>query len=276
MTISLDRARDYVFTHGMPWERALFSWHFDDGPLEHVHRCLLCYKNADGGWGHGLEFDLKAPVSHPAALEYLLGMMHYHDIPVGSLLDGTVAWLERQQRPDGTLRNPENLGKWPLAYWWRDWGGQKEPDSIVGNLHALGLATPALLNVTRHRAEKVHTLKSIRENDWLFMTYHAFDYFMNIDDFPRLTEFRQATLDHTLALAETLAPERYYTLFLFAPDPESEVARALPPATLARCLDHLATTQREDGGWVDEHDLAWWQPITTINVLVALRRYGRL
>ena len=89
----------------------------------------------------------------------------------------------------------------------------------------MGLATPSLLNVTRHWAERNHSIESIRANDWLFMTYHAFDYFMNIDDFPRLAEFRQATLDHTLALAETLAPERHYTLFLFAPRPTSGLAR---------------------------------------------------
>ena len=173
----------------MLWERALFSWRFDDGPLEQLQRCLLCYKNADGGWGHGLEQDLKAPLSHPAALEYLLGVLRYHDIPVGALLDGTVAWLERQQLPDGSLRNPTELGKWPLAPWWTEWGGQKAPDSIVGNLHALGLATPRLLNATRHWAEQHHSVEGIRSNDWLFMTYHAFDYFMNIDDFPQLAEF---------------------------------------------------------------------------------------
>ena len=111
MTISLDRARDYVFTHGMPWERALFSWRFDDGPLEHLQRCLLCYKNADGGWGHGLEHDLKAPLSHPAALEYLLGVLRYHDIPVGTLLDGTVAWLERQQLAGRLAAQPDGAGQ---------------------------------------------------------------------------------------------------------------------------------------------------------------------
>ncbi len=276
MTISLDRARHYVFTHGMLWERALFSWHFDEGPLEHLHNSLLCYKNPDGGWGHGLEHDLKTPQSHPAALEYLLSMLRYHEIPVGTLLDGTLAWLERQQGPDGALRNPQGMDKWPLAHWWAGWGGQKAPDAIVGNLQALGLATPALLERTRAWAQANHSLEAIRANDWLFMTYHAFDYFMHIDDFPRLAEFRQATLDHTLALAEALAPERHYTLFFFAPRPESEVARALPPPTLGRCLDHLATSQREDGGWADEHDLPWWQPVTTVNVLVALRRFGRL
>ncbi len=276
MTISLDRARDYVFTHGMLWERALFSWRFDDGPLEQLQRCLLCYKNADGGWGHGLEHDLKAPLSHPAALEYLLGVLRYHDIPPGTLLDGTVAWLERQQQPDGSLRNPTELGNWPLAPWWTEWGGQKQPDSIVGNLHALGLATPRLQNATRHWAEQHHSLEGIRSNDWLFMTYHAFDYFMNIDDFPQLAGFRAATLAHTVALAETLIPKRHYTLFFFAPDPASAVARALPEAALTRCLDTLATTQREDGGWADEHDLPQWQPVTTINVLTALQRYGGL
>lgn len=276
MSVSLQRARDYVFRHGMPWERALFSWRFDHGPLQQLQRCLRAYKNDDGGWGHGLEHDLQAPLSHPAALEYLLSMLRYHNIPPGNLLDGSVAWLERQQQPDGSLRNPPGLGRWPLAPWWAEWGGQKEPDSIVGNLHALGLATPTLLQRTRRRAEQQHSLPRIRANDWLFMTYHSFDYFMHIDDFPRLTDFRTAVLEHTLTLAATLVPQRHYTLFFFAPDPASPVARALPPATLRRCLDTLATTQRADGGWADEHDLPQWQPITTINVLTALQRYGRL
>ena len=276
MTVSLDRARDYVFRNGMPWERALFSWRFDDGPLQQLYRCLLCYKNEDGGWGHGLEHDLKAPLSNPAALEYLLGVLRYHAIPPGSLLDGSVAWLERQQQPDGSLRNPAALARWPLAPWWTEWGGQKQPDSIVGNLQALGLATPALLANTRRWAEAHHSLDDIRANDWLFMTYHAFDYFMHIDDFPRLADFRAATLEQVLALAQTLIPQRHYTLFFYAPEPGSPVAQALPPETLARCLDTLAMTQREDGGWADEHNLPQWQPVTTINVLTALQRYGRL
>ena len=276
MTISLDRARDYVFTHGMPWERALFSWRFDDGPLEHLQRCLLCYKNADGGWGHGLEHDLKAPLSHPAALEYLLGVLRYHDIPVGTLLDGTVAWLERQQLAGRLAAQPDGAGQVAAGAVVDGVGRAEAPDSIVGNLHALGLATPRLLNATRHWAEQHHSVEGIRSNDWLFMTYHSFDYFMNIDDFPQLAGFRAATLAHTVALAETLIPKRHYTLFFFAPEPDSPVAQALPEAALSRCLDTLATTQREDGGWADEHDLPQWQPITTINVLTALQRYGGL
>jgi len=46
-------------------------------------------------------------------------------------------------------------------------------------------------------------------------------------------------------------------------------------ALLARCLDVLEHAQQPEGHWVDQHNLKQWQSMTTINVLLALRRYGR-
>lgn len=276
MSVSVRKARDFVFSNGALWERELYRALFDYGPMEHLHQCLLCYKNLDGGWGHGLEHDLKTPDSHPAALEYLLTVIRDFDLPVGSLLEGAPQWLEQNQQEDGSLKNPDSLRDYPAAPWWVEWGGQTMPDSIVGNLTRLGLVTPSLAATTQQWVQANHSLEKIRANSWLFMAYHAYDYFMNVDDFPEIEMWRQAVIQNIVDCASKAPEKQYYTLFAFAPAPDSPVARALPAGLLDRFLDHLQDTQRADGGWDDEHNMPHWQPVVTIGILHTLRSYGRL
>ena len=276
MAVSMRKARDYVFSNGTLWERALYSYLFDDGPLARLHQCLLCYKNPDGGWGHGMEHDVKAPFSHPLALEYLLTVIRDYDLPVGNLLDGTPQWLMNHRAEDGSLCNPAALREYPMAPWMIEMGGQKMPDSIVGNLTRLGLVTPSLAESTRRWVQANLSLERVRDNDWLFMAYHAYDYFMNVRDFPDLEEYQFATVQNIVDCAMHAPEKQYYSLFAFAPTPESPVARALPDGLLDRFLDYLRESQRDDGGWSDEHGLPQWMPIVTIGVLHTLKRYGRL
>lgn len=276
MAVSLRKARDFVFGSGTLFERALFRYLFAAGPLAHVHQCLLCYKNADGGWGNGLEHDLKCPDSHPAALEYLLFIHRDLGLPISDLLAGTPEWLERNQEVDGSLKNPPTLRDYPIAPWWNEWGGQRAPDSIVGSLTRLGRVTPALAASTRRWVQANHTLQSIRENDWLFMAYHAHDYFMNVDDYPEVEAYRHAVIENIAACAQAMPEKQYYVLFQFAPRPDSPVAQALPQHILSRSLDYLMETQQEDGHWSDEHGLPQWLSYATILSLNALRSYERL
>ena len=276
MSVSLQKARDFVFANGILMERALFSYLLDDGSLAHLHACLLAYKNPDGGWGHGLEHDLKTPESNPLALEYLLGILCRYDIPVGNLLDGTPEWVEAAQQDDGTLRNPPGLRDYPIAPWWNEWGGQTKPDSIVGHLTQLGLVTPKLTETTRRWVQANHSFETITANEWLFMGYHAFDYFMNVGDFPDVEHYRAAVIQNLVDRAAQMPAKQYYDLFYFAPIPDTQLAQALPDGFIDRCLDYFEATQREDGGWDDQHGLAHWQPSVTIRILMALKRYGRL
>ena len=276
MTISIRKARDYVFGSGTLWERALYSYLFDAGPLVRVQQCLLGYKNPDNGWGNGLEHDLKVPDSHPAALEYLLGVLRDFEIPAGDLLDGTPQWVERQQNADGSLINPPTLKDYPIAPWWAEWGGQTAPDSIVGNLTRMGLVTPALAETTKQWVQANHSLDKIRANEWLFMNYHAYDYFMNVSDFPEVEQYRLAIIENIVTRAAKIPEAQYHSFFAFAPTPDSPVVRALPAGLLDNMLDYLQATQRDDGGWSDQHNMAHWQPAVTMTVLMILRRYGRI
>jgi hypothetical protein len=69
---------------------------------------------------------------------------------------------------------------------------------------------------------------------------------------------------------------KLFPFFQFAAGPESPVARDAPHGLVDRLLDHLGSSQREDGGWDDEHGLVYWQPYFSTVILLALKRFGRV
>ncbi len=277
--ISIEKARSYVHANGTLWERALWDYLFDAGPIERVHQTLLCYKNSDGGWGHGLEHDIKCPGSNPLQLEFLLSVLRDTGIPPGNLLMDTPQWVETIQQADGTLRNPTNLLEYHHAPWWNT-GGQTVPDAITGNLIRYGNCTPSITNATKSWVIKNLTLEKIHSNDWLFMAYHAHDYFMNISDFPDLKTYRQAVVNNIIQCAaahiENQELSKARALFRFAAAPSTEIANAVPSSLLEQILDHLEASQRDDGGWDDEHDLPYWQPYHSTKALLTLKNYKRI
>ena len=276
MAFDLGKAREFVYRNGTLLERALFAWLFDDGCLERLHQIILCYKNPDNGFGHGLEHDIKAPQSHPLALEYLLGLMKHGAVPPGSIFAGTADWIEAQMDERGDLRNPPETRAYPLEPWWQEEGGQTMPDAIVGNLIHFGFATPSLIEKTKAWVLANYTPAKVQDNEWLFMAYHAFDFFFAVDDSAgpaTLSGWRRWT-----TLWPAPKPRRRInidSLFVFAPTPDSMIARALPAGLPDRFLDVLSNAQQPEGNWLDQHNLPQWYPMTTINVLLALKRYGR-
>ncbi len=277
--ISLEKSRTFVHANGTLWERALWDYLFDQSPIDRLYQTLLCYKNPDGGWGHGLEHDIKCPQSNPLQLEFLLAILRDTGIPPGNLLKGTPQWVESIQQADGTLSNPTNLLDYHHAPWWNA-GGQTMPDSITGNLTRYGSCTPSIANTTKSWVIKNLTLEKIHSNDWLFMAYHAHDYFLNVTDFPDLKIYRQAVVNNIIQCATTHVENQEFSkaraLFRFATAPNTEIANAVPPSLLEQILDYLEASQRDDGGWDDEHDLSYWQPYHSTTTLLTLRSFNRI
>ena len=201
-----------------------------------------------------------------------------YEIPLGDLLDGTAQWLEQVQKPDGALAQPDSLYGYPHAPWWGtdDLGGQQEPDSIVGNLNRLGFATPQLSTTTRTWVQRERTLDKIAEFDWLFMCYHLHDYFFNVDDFPDLETYQQATVAAIIRCAEKAEAAQLGAIFSFVPRPDALLADKIPQRLVDQALEMLLEGQQDDGAWHDEHGLAQWFPMQTISALVTLERFGKL
>jgi hypothetical protein len=274
MAVDTKKARDFVYANGTLWERALFAWLFQNGSLERVHQCLLCYKNPDNGFGHALEHDICYPDSHPLALEYLLRLLVDTDLPPGNLLDGAAEWVQANQQEDGFLVRKPELMDYPFAPWWNE-GGQNIPDSIVGNLMKFGKANAAIINKTRAWVQQHLTLDNIRNEAWLFMLYHPYDYFNADSEFPNVEAYRTATIEQIVKLGLQAPDNQLHSLTMFMHSPQSAIAKA-SPQLVERTLSYLEATQLEDGSWHDQHNLPqWWASCTILNLLT-LRRFGRL
>ena len=273
MPIDIKKARDFVYANGTLWERALFAYLFQNGSLERVHQCLLCYKNPDSGFGHALEHDIRYPDSHPLALEFLLRVMQDTDLPPGNLLDGDAEWVQANQQEDGYLVRKPELLDYPHAPWWSE-GGQNIPDSIVGGLMKFGKANEAIISKTRAWVQQHLTLDSIRNEAWLFMLYHAFDYFNADATFPNIEQYRKATIERIVSLGQQIPDNQMHSLCTFIPSPQSAVAQAAPQL-VEHMLSHLESTQLPDGSWHDQHNLPQWWSYCTILNLLTLRRFGR-
>ncbi len=65
LTSAFDRAAEFIATSARPLERAQFEYHFGSGTVASVLKELGKFQNEDGGFGHGVEPDVRMPHSSP-------------------------------------------------------------------------------------------------------------------------------------------------------------------------------------------------------------------
>ena len=64
-TPDLSKATDFLWRTARLLERRRFAYLFLDGEQQAVLEALRPYQNPDGGFGNGLEPDVRGPVSQP-------------------------------------------------------------------------------------------------------------------------------------------------------------------------------------------------------------------
>ncbi|MFO7742262.1 MAG: hypothetical protein R6X31_08115, partial [Anaerolineae bacterium] len=62
-----NRARAFLKAQARPLDRALFEYRFEGATADRVVAKLAQYQNADGGFGHALEPDVRTPSSSALA-----------------------------------------------------------------------------------------------------------------------------------------------------------------------------------------------------------------
>ena len=72
------KARSFVEDEGRPLERAKLAFHLDGAGPDAVVSELAEFQNADGGFGHGLEPDLRTPAT--SALATTVGMQTLREV----------------------------------------------------------------------------------------------------------------------------------------------------------------------------------------------------
>jgi hypothetical protein len=294
MDMDLNAAATFVSTHGRILERRRMQLLLGEGTTEDVLTALDAYRNADGGYGWGLEPDLRSTTSQPVAamhaLEALAEVRDTKSRRAPELLD----WLSGQTFPDGGV---------PFILPFSDRAGSA-PHWATGDPTVSTLQMTAQLAAQAHRLARYRS--DVAEHPWLApATSYCLDVIEQTNTSPHAYEL-MFVLRFLDAVAERTPRARplverfsgYVTkdgphpvtggaegevlhLLDFTPYSDGPSRAAFSPQAVAADLDRLASEQRSDGGWEVTYD-SWspagaleWRGYATVQAVTVLRN-GRL
>jgi hypothetical protein len=290
MSDRIAAARSFMAAHARTLDRRRFELLFDGGDAEPVLAALRAYRNSDGGYGHGLEPDLRAPESQPAAalhaFEVFADVAPLTAPEAAELCD----YLDAIALPDGGL---------PFALPIEDPSGCA-PFWAHADPHAFSLQITAIVAahanrvaahdpvVARHpwlaRATSccLAAIDALEEAPGAYVLAFALQLLDAVHDreerapgmLARLSEL--VPRDGRLCVTGGLADEALRPLDL-APAPGRPARTLLDDAAVAADLERLAAEQEEDGGWsVDFQSFSpaaalEWRGYATVRAVSVLR-----
>ena len=284
-------AAAFVAANARVLDRRRFQRLFEDGPVlgsAPVRDAVAAYRNDDGGFGHALEPDCRAPGSQPAAAEMALRVLDEADAWDEDLVRGACDWLMAVAPAEGGAAfveaNPQALADWPHAPWWVPEEGH--PASLIatgmiaGTLHARGVSHPWLDGATQVMWNRLSTLTEPSGYEMfgvLRFLQHVPDRDRALEAFGRVGPL---LIERNLVALDPEAPGEVHGVLDFAPEPDSLARGLFDDVTVKAHLDHLAHAQRDDGGWTFNW-LAWspaaeldWRGFLTVDALRVLRANG--
>ena len=253
-TPDFNAAAAFVAANARVLDRRRFQRLFEDGPAAPVRDAVAGDRNDDGGFGHALEPDCRAPGSQPAAAEMALRVLDETDAWDDDLVRGACDWLMAVAPAEGGAAFVEpTLAGWPHAPWWVPDEGH--PASLIatgmiaGTLHARGVSHPWLDGATEVMWNRISTLTEPGG-------YEMFGVLKFLQHVPHRDRALEAfgrvgplIIERNLVALDPEAPGEVHGVHEFAPEPGSLARSLFDDVTVKAHLDHLAQAQRDDGGW---------------------------
>ncbi len=290
MTIDMDAARDFMATHARVLDRRRFELLDGGADPAGTLAALEGYGNPDGGYGWGLEGDLRSPESQPAAALHAFEV--FHDVAPATTPRAVALcdWLERATLPDGGLPMavPMSItaGSGP---WWH--GADPSESSLQ------------ITSVVAARAWKV---EAVAGHPWLERaTGYTLDAIAKLEQAPGgyvlafCIQFLDAVHAHRPEAAELLgrlgamvpddghvavhggAEDEKLRPLDISPYPGAPSRSLFDPRVVEADLDRLAAGQQADGGWTVDFESRSpagkldWRGFATVAAVGVLRRNGR-
>lgn len=276
-------------THARLLDRRRFELLFAGGSAGPALAALSAYANADGGFGHGIEPDLRSAASQPA------GALHAFEVlaecgPATSPMAGALCdWLEGASLPDGGLpfasAGAAGAGVAPF------WAGA---DPSASSLHITSAVCAEAHRVAAHDPAVASSAWLARATEYCRAGIAAVDELPHAIAFKFILQFLDASGDTAelerlgalippsgaLPVAGGLADETIRPLDI-SPRPGTPLRALFDPAVIEADLDRLEAEQHEDGGWdVDFRPYSpaaalEWRGYATVAALATLTAAGR-
>ncbi|GIH78102.1 hypothetical protein [Planobispora longispora] len=294
MNIDVSAAAAFLAAHARVLDRRRFELLTGSPDPTAALAALDGYRNPDGGYGWGLEPDLRSPESQPGAALHAFEV--FEDIAPATAPQAAALcdWLESASLPDGGL--PFAL---PLtvsagtAPWWRG------ADPAESSLQITAVTAAAARRVAVHDpAVAAHpwleraTSYCLRAIDALDRAPHAYVLAFCVrfldavhDSRPEAAELLRRLGEHLpadgLVRVEGGTEEEMLRPLDFAPEPGRPARALFAPEAVSADLDRLAALQQDDGGWVVDYARISpagsldWRGHATVRALDVLRRNGR-
>jgi hypothetical protein len=290
MSVDLTAARSFMAGHARVLDRRRFELLFDGADAEPVLAALEAYRNGDGGYGHGLEPDLRAPESQPAAALHAFEVFAEVAPVTAPEAVELCNWLDAVALPDGGL---------PFALPIEDPTGCA-PFWAHADPHAFSLQITAI--VAAHANRVAAHDPAVAGHPWLVRaTSRCLAAIAALDAAPAAYELafalrlldavhdREAAAPALLARVGDYVPEDGRVVVAgglpdetlrpldLAPEPGRPARTLLDEAPVAADLERLAGEQGEDGGWsVDFQSYSpaaalEWRGYATVRALSVLR-----
>lgn len=284
---SFRTAEHFTMRNARLIDRHRFAHLFQNGPTEPVRQALTAYRNLDGGYGNGLDPDLRGHASQPAAAQ--IALRHLDELgPIPTTVGlGICRYLSTVSEPDGGLPPVlPNVRYSEAAPWWQhrddftaDLGLTAH---ITGYLHKHHISHPWRDIATAwcwKRIDALHWTDPHEAIGICAFLQHAPDRPRAVQAINRLHPMIRAGID----VNPKPCGQRHVHTPLDLADNPGHIARPLfTEAEIDRNLDYFENSQRPDGGW----DAAWehWdtaatierEGMRTIQRLRILRAYGRV
>jgi hypothetical protein len=280
-------AERFVQAEARVLEQRMFAFLFRGAPASGVSEALRGFRNADGGFGHGLEPDKRTPDSLPVDVEIAFQNLILSDNPDPDLLGPACDFLEEFAQPDGSvsLAAPV-IEAYPRADHWSDWTyrpGMNPTAGLCGQLYRLGYAHPWRDRATAYCWQ---VLESGRLPDEVHALSETLVFLEHVPDCERAERLAGVVLEQMLAQQmfhlDPATPGYGLSPLQIAPVPSARWRTLFTDAQIDAHLDHLLAAQGWDGGF----PITWappsaassleWRGAITVNAVRTLTAYGRI
>jgi hypothetical protein len=293
--VDVERASGFMRTHGRLLDRRRFDLLFGQGFARETVAALSAYRNPDGGFGFGLEPDLRSGTSQPGGALHALEVFEEIGPDTSPMTAELFDWLGSVSLAGGALpfafAIPDPAGS--ASFW-----VESDPASpslfitsaVCGAAHRVAPHDPA---VARHPWLEAATgwcleqIAALREAPFAIAFRFVLQFLDAIHDGSEDAAAELARLGELLPESGTLpvpgaAEGERLTPLDISPWPGRPLRALLPAGAVDADLERLGAGQKPDGGWeVDFKSFSpaaelEWRGYQTVWALKVLRANGRL